>query len=276
MAFPSQVLADIQTAKQYLSTLNADYIADIKKGCIDCSHKDYYCLSRVLTSLIDLSEVGEYTDVAEALYYQLLGIIGGAGITKLSQTITFPTLPTGKQIGDADFSPNATASSGLPVSYSSSNTSVATIVGGLIHVVGLGSSVITASQAGDDTYNAATPVQRTLTIANNVTINFGFTATNPDGDVESVSLPSSLVISSGATSYTINFTSGANLQYLVHREPISEPVKTDWMNQIDYNFGFIPDSKYRAYVESGGFRYYYTRVLFPFYSGIYTIQFRTV
>lgn len=273
--FPEQVLEDIQAGKQYLSTLNADYIADIKKGCSDCSPKDYNCLSRLLKSLIDLSDVGDYTDVAEALYYQLLGIIGGGGVVKQTQTITFPALPSGKQVGDADFSPGATASSGLAVSYVSSNTSVATIVGGLIHIVGVGSTNITASQAGNDTYYAATPVVRALTIANNATVNFGFTNVNPFGNVTGVSLPSSLVISSGVSQYTINFTSGANLQYLVHREPIGEPIKTVWINNIDFNLGVIPDSKYQSYLESGGFRYYYTRVLFPFYSGTYTIQFKT-
>lgn len=270
MAFPSQVLTDINSGKQYLSDLNASYITEIKKGCMDCAPNDYYCLSRILKSLIDLSVVGDYTDVAVELHNQLMLIIGGGGAVKLSQTITFPTLPTGKQVGDADFSPGATASSGLPVSYASGNTSVATIVNGLIHIVGLGSTNITASQAGDSTYNAATPVVRGLTIANNVAISFGFTNVNPDGNVTAVSLPNTLNVASGSN-YTINFTNSANLQYLVHREPVSQPVKTGWMNQIDYNFGVIPDSKYRPYVESGGFRYYYTRVLFPFYSGIYTI-----
>ncbi|WP_243689477.1 MBG domain-containing protein [Geotalea toluenoxydans] len=56
------------------------------------------------------------------------------------------------------------ASSGLSVSYTSSNTSVATIVGGLIHIVGAGTTTITANQTGDGTYNAATPVPQTLTV----------------------------------------------------------------------------------------------------------------
>ena len=80
-----------------------------------------------------------------------------------NQTISFDAIPA-KTMIDADFNPGATASSGLTVSYASSNTAVATIVGGIIHIVGVGSSTITASQAGDATYNAATPVQQTLNI----------------------------------------------------------------------------------------------------------------
>jgi MBG domain-containing protein len=81
----------------------------------------------------------------------------------LDQTITFNPLPA-KTYGDADFAPGASASSGLTVAYASSNTSVATIVGGQIHIVGAGSSTITASQAGDATYNPASDVQQTLTV----------------------------------------------------------------------------------------------------------------
>lgn len=82
---------------------------------------------------------------------------------KLDQTISFASLPT-KAYGDADFSPGATASSGLAVSYSSSDTDIATIIGGQIHIVNVGSCTITASQSGDATYNAASDVQQTLTV----------------------------------------------------------------------------------------------------------------
>ena len=91
------------------------------------------------------------------------GTLTVTDFVKLDQTITFAA-PSAKTYGDTDFNPGATASSGLPVSYTSSNTSVATIVGGLIHIVGAGTTTITANQAGDATYNAATPVPQTLTV----------------------------------------------------------------------------------------------------------------
>jgi hypothetical protein len=83
--------------------------------------------------------------------------------TKADQTINFPVLPV-KTYGDVDFSPGATASSGLPVSYSSSNTSVATIVGGNIHIVNSGTCTIFADQAGNASYNAAPQVSQTITV----------------------------------------------------------------------------------------------------------------
>ena len=60
----------------------------------------------------------------------------------------FGTLP-GYTTNTHSFQLNATASSGLPVTYSSSNTSVATISGNTVTIVGVGTSTITASQAGD-------------------------------------------------------------------------------------------------------------------------------
>ncbi|WP_431294334.1 MBG domain-containing protein [Pedobacter sp. P26] len=86
------------------------------------------------------------------------------GTPNTSQTITFNTLPT-KIYGDADFDPGATSdNSGIPVTYTSSNTNVATIVNGKIHIIAVGTSTITASQAGDATHSAATDVQQALTV----------------------------------------------------------------------------------------------------------------
>jgi len=90
-----------------------------------------------------------------------------------SQTISFSAIST-KMYGVADFNPNATASSGLTVSYISSQPSVATIVSGQIHVVGAGSTIITASQVGNANYSAAANVTQTL-IVNPIAL----TLTNP-------------------------------------------------------------------------------------------------
>jgi gliding motility-associated-like protein len=87
-------------------------------------------------------------------------------VTRLGipQTLTFTALSP-VTYGVADITPGATSTnSTLPITYSSSNTSVATIIGGKIHVVGAGSTTITASQSGDATYNAATPISQGLTV----------------------------------------------------------------------------------------------------------------
>ena len=82
---------------------------------------------------------------------------------KSDQNITFSQLAD-LTYGDSDFNLTATASSGLPVSYSSSNTSVATIDGNTVTIMGAGSTTITASQSGNASYNAATDVQQVLIV----------------------------------------------------------------------------------------------------------------
>lgn len=85
-------------------------------------------------------------------------------IGQASQTITFGALAA-KVYGDAAFALSATATSGLTVSYSSSNTDVATVSGNTVTIVGSGTTTITASQAGDVNYTAATAVAQTLTVS---------------------------------------------------------------------------------------------------------------
>jgi fibronectin type 3 domain-containing protein len=84
-------------------------------------------------------------------------------VKKLDQSITFNELSE-KHPGDSDFDPGATASSSLPVAYSSSNSEVAVIVNNKIHLTGIGTAIITASQVGNESYNAATSVEQTLVV----------------------------------------------------------------------------------------------------------------
>ena len=81
------------------------------------------------------------------------------------QTITFEA-PATKTYGNADFAAGGSSTNAsIAVVYSSSNKAVATIVGSNIHIVGTGTTDITASQAGSDVYEAATSVVRTLTVS---------------------------------------------------------------------------------------------------------------
>jgi len=103
-------------------------------------------------------------------------------VNRLIQTISFGAL-SGKPVGSAPFVVSATASSGLPVSYSSSNPTVATVSGDTVTIVGAGTTTITSSQAGDSTYLAATPVSQTLVVSRlSQSISFGALPTRFAGD----------------------------------------------------------------------------------------------
>ena len=86
-----------------------------------------------------------------------------AGAVPQVQPFVFNALPA-KTYGDADFNGGATSlNTTQPIIYSSSNTAVATIVNGNIHITGAGTTDITASQATDGFYPAASAT-KTLTV----------------------------------------------------------------------------------------------------------------
>jgi len=103
-------------------------------------------------------------------------------VNKQNQTITFNAL-SAKAMGDPAFDLTATASSTLPVSFVSSNTAVATINGSTVTLVGAGTTTITASQAGNDIFNAASNVLRDLIVnKGNQTITFAALPSKTLGD----------------------------------------------------------------------------------------------
>jgi len=84
-------------------------------------------------------------------------------VGRLSQSITFNVLGE-YPMNSPDVELRATASSGLPITYTSDNSSVAQIIENKIHFVGIGSANITASQAGDDRYDPAISVSQVLMV----------------------------------------------------------------------------------------------------------------
>ncbi len=113
------------------------------------------------------------SDVAQALT-----------ISKLTQTITFTALPT-KTFGDANFDLSATSSSGLPVTYTSSDPSIASINGARVTLLKAGSITITAAQAGNENYSGASDVVQTLTVSKaSQTISFGTLVAKVFGDAD--------------------------------------------------------------------------------------------
>ena len=82
-------------------------------------------------------------------------------LMKLAQQVDFAPL-SGHTLGEPDFTIMATATSGLPVSFSASGG--CSLLGTTVHIIGVGACTITATQMGDDTYAAANPVTQTFAI----------------------------------------------------------------------------------------------------------------
>ena len=85
-------------------------------------------------------------------------------VNKGDQVITFDPLPD-KTYGDPSFTISATVNSGLTVTFSSSNTNIATVSGNTVTIHNAGSTVITGSQAGSTLWNPAPDVPQTLTVS---------------------------------------------------------------------------------------------------------------
>ena len=75
-----------------------------------------------------------------------------------NQSIVFPKLDV-KLVGDADFALAAKASSDLPVTYTSSKPSVASVKRNRVTIHAAGTTKITAEQAGDEIWSRATASQ---------------------------------------------------------------------------------------------------------------------
>jgi hypothetical protein len=80
----------------------------------------------------------------------------------IDQTITFDPIAD-RTYGDPAFAPHATASSGLPVSFSANGACF--IFGGVVYPTSGGSCTVTASQPGGLNFNPAPDVARTFRIA---------------------------------------------------------------------------------------------------------------
>ncbi len=106
-------------------------------------------------------------------------------INKANQTITFAAL-SAVTYGDASFALTGSSDSSLAISYTSSDTNVATVLGTSVTIVGPGITTIEATQPGNANYNAAVAVGRTLTVNKKTVTISGLVADNKVQDGNSL------------------------------------------------------------------------------------------
>ncbi|MDD2965818.1 MAG: T9SS type A sorting domain-containing protein, partial [Bacteroidales bacterium] len=78
--------------------------------------------------------------------------------------ITFNSLPGELNVDQTEIQLQATALSGLPVTFASSNPEVASVEGNVLKIKAVGSVVITASEKGNTEYAAAPDVQQNIQV----------------------------------------------------------------------------------------------------------------
>ena len=129
------------------------------------------------------------------------------------QTITFGAL-SNVNFGTAPFMISATASSTLTVTFVSTALSVCTISGSTVTILAPGTCSITASQAGNTSYLAATPVSQSFTVNQEPqTITFGALGNVTFGAAPftlSATASSTLPVAFTSTTLPVCTTSGSN------------------------------------------------------------------
>ncbi len=84
-------------------------------------------------------------------------------VNPVAQSITFAALPA-MMYGTAPFGLSATASSGLAVSFGSTTSTVCTVSGSTVSLVGVGLCTIEATQAGNADYSAAQAIMQSFVV----------------------------------------------------------------------------------------------------------------
>ena len=124
------------------------------------------------------------SQAGDATHYPAAEVSQTLVVKKATQYITFGTL-NNKTYGDAPFALNEVSSKNLPIKYESSDTAVATISGNMVTIKKPGTTLITASQAGNAYYLPADSVSQSFTVnkANQV-INFPSINSMPYGSAD--------------------------------------------------------------------------------------------
>jgi gliding motility-associated-like protein len=87
-----------------------------------------------------------------------------SAVPRANQTIVFSAIAA-KTYGDASFQlGNANSSAGLTVTYTATDPTIVSITGNNATILKAGSTVITATQSGNGSFNAAVPVLQTLLV----------------------------------------------------------------------------------------------------------------
>jgi hypothetical protein len=124
-------------------------------------------VAEILGNQVTIQSAGSSTITAsqagDANFTAAIPVVQTLTVNPAGQAITFGALAA-VSYGNAPFALSATADSGLPVSFLSSDPTVASVLGNTVTILKAGSTTITASQAGDANFTAATPVEQMLTI----------------------------------------------------------------------------------------------------------------
>jgi hypothetical protein len=211
---------------------------------------------------VHITSAGDCTIAADqggdADYYAAPEVQDTFNIDEADQTITFPTIGE-HNVGDADFDPGATASSGLPVSYAAGPGGVCSIASNEVEIDGDGQCTVIASQGGNADYNPASDVQQQFEIGSGAqTITFANPGTQTFGEADfdpGATASSGLPVSYGATG-DCTITAG-NLVHLTGggscTVAANQAGDADWdpATEVDQTFDINPADQTISFTNPG-------------------------
>jgi sugar lactone lactonase YvrE len=120
----------------------------------------------VATTATIASSIGSYpitVSGASSPKYTITYVAGTLTVTVIPRVLTFGPIAD-KIVSDPDFDPGATVNTNDPITYTSSDPTIATIINGKIHVLKPGTVIITATVAPKANYADVVPKSQTLLI----------------------------------------------------------------------------------------------------------------
>ena len=123
-----------------------------------------------------------------------------------NQTISFNPL-LDKLLGDPPFSVNATATSGLPVSFASLTSAICTVSGNTVTLIATGTCMLQATQAGNASFKPARPVTQSFAVKSTEKSDQSITFAKP-ADSKVTDLPFTLN-ASASSGLMVSFTSNS-------------------------------------------------------------------
>ena len=161
---PASMLIIADAASRPYGTPNPDLTVTYRRFAGNDSPADLGDLT-ISTTAVESSLPGDYPIVvsgAQNPNYDIAYVEGVLTVTKLNQTISAEDMVL--DLGEAA-NLEATVSSGLALSYTSSDPSIAKVgANGLVTAVAAGEVTITITQSGNEIYNAAEAVAVTVTV----------------------------------------------------------------------------------------------------------------
>ncbi|MCB1769601.1 MAG: VCBS repeat-containing protein, partial [Candidatus Competibacteraceae bacterium] len=116
----------------------------------------------IVTAVTEGTCIVAADQAGNATYNAAAQVTQSIGVGKIGQTISTITFNPTTLIVNGLTTVSATATSGLPVTFTSQTTGVCTVAGSAVTGVTEGTCIVAADQAGDATYNAAAQVTQSI------------------------------------------------------------------------------------------------------------------